>query len=787
LPALIFLPALRYHSLIPEALAMRKAMLCGLALLFCLSLGGCGIFGAPTCQQRGSTVVCGKARFEALTPSLVRMEYAPSGHFVDARTAVVTGREWPPAKLSFQRQHGWVIVSTDRLTLRYQLGAGLFNDRNLQISWHANGSEQTWSPGQQDPLNLGGISHSLDGIQQNDFPKPTDGILSRSGYFLLDDSSSPVWNSQTDWIEPRPDAKDQDWYFIEYGRDYGGGLKDYARLCGRVPMIPRYALGTMITDLNYEYLPSNEMVSKYHYSDKDVENLVTRLRSSGIPLDVLVLDFAWHNYGWQGGYDWSPIFPHPKQFLDWAHHEGLKISLNDHPGYSDFLTDKSIISDQDSHTAEVRRELQIPAGHILRWNLAEKKQAEAFMRVLHFPLMDEGIDFWWVDGGSGTVQMAGLDPQLWTNRVYYDFSQQHTGNRAFIMSRYGGWGDNRHPGFFTGDTHSTWDVLAYEIAYTARGGNVLDPYITHDLGGFLGNNVPFDLYARWVEFGAFSPLVRLHSQFENPKDGNLRMPWTYGKPGMDLVKRYFRLRYELLPYIYTYSRIAYDDSLPLLRPLYLEYPSLAKAYVYPKEYFFGSQILVAPIADPSGEEEIYLPPGTWTDYFTGKNYNGDELLGVQAPVDFIPLFVKNGSIIPLAPAGLAYSDQKPLDHLTLAVYGPDPASFRLYEDDGTSLGYKKGQFAWTPMSFKPSGSGQWEMEIGPTDGKFSGQMERRTYEIRLHNVPQPAAVSVNGHPIRRSAAGAPGWSWDAKDSVATIRVDSRSVRTPIRVEISTAH
>jgi hypothetical protein len=774
---------------------MRKAMLFSLSLLCSISLAGCGLFG-PSCKQNGSTLVCGEARFQALTPSLIRLEFSSTSHFINARTAVVTGREWAPVKLSFEQKGGWVTAKTSRLTLRYHVGSGRFTDKNLEISWQdKNGPDgksagQTWVPGEKDPLNLGGISYSLDGIRQGHFPKPSDGLLSRSGFFLLDDSLSPVWNQKTDWIEPRPEskgkAKDQDWYFFQYGRNYDEALQDYARLCGRVPMVPRYALGTMITDLNYEYLPKSDMVRNYHYTDKNVEQLVTRLRKSDIPLDVLVLDFAWHNYGWKGGYDWSPIFPHPKQFLDWAHHEGLKISLNDHPGYSDWKTKETVLSDKDSHAAEVRRQLQIPAGQIIRWNLAEKKQAEVFMRDLHFPLMDEGVNFWWVDGGAGAAKMAGLNPQMWTNRVYYDFSQQHTGKRAFIMSRYGGWGNNRYPGFFTGDTHSEWDVLSYEIAFTARGGNVLVPYITHDIGGFLGNQVPFDLYARWVEFGVFSPLVRLHSQYENPKDGNLRMPWTYGRKGIDLVRRYFRLRYRLLPYIYTYSRIAYDKALPLARPLYLEYPKLAKAYAYPNEYFFGNEILVAPISDPSGDEEVYLPPGTWTDYFTGKTYDGDALLGVQAPIDFMPIFVRDGSILPLAPT-MEYSNQKPLDHLTLAVYGPGKGSFRLYEDDGTSLAYKKGQFAWTPMSFAPAGTAEWQMQIGPTDGKFQGQVERRSYDIELHNLPEPATITVDGHSIPRRASGAPGWSWDRAKDVATIRLDARSIRSAINVTISSAH
>ncbi len=763
---------------------MHRKLGCGL-LLFCgLSLAGCGLF-EPTCRRDGTALACGDTRFEVLEPSLVRLEYTSHGQFVNAPTAVVTGRDWPAVTYSFLQKASWVTLKTSALTLRYHVGSGCFTQKNLEISWQDQGSERTWVPGQADPLNLGGLSPSLDGAGQNHFPHSGEGILSRSGYFVLDDSHSPVWTQATQWIEPRPDPRGQDLYFLEYGGDYAAALQSYAHLVGPVPLPPRYALGAMITDLNYEYLPQNPLVKDYHYTDRDVENLVTRFRAAGIPLDVLVLDFAWHNFGWAGGYDWSPIFPHPRQFLDWAHQQGLKISLNDHPGYSEWRPAPGVLSDRDSHAAAIHKMLGIPAGKPVIWNLAEKRQAEAFMQILHFPLMDEGVDFWWVDGGSGAANMPGLDPQLWTNRVYYDFSQQHTGKRAFIMGRYGGWGENRYPGFFTGDTYSTWDMLGYEIPYTARGGNVLEPYITHDIGGFHGKDVPFDLYARWVEFGAFSPLLRLHSAFENPQDGNVRMPWSYGPQGVALARRYFSLRYALLPYLYTYARIAYDTGMPMLRPLYLEYPDLAKAYAYPKEYLFGKDILVAPVADPSGDEEVYLPPGQWTDYFSGKTYEGDALLGIQAPVDYLPLFVKRGAILPLAPP-MDYSDQKPLDSLTFALYGPPGGSFRLYEDDGTTLGYQKNQFAWTPISFEAVSTakgGAWKIEIGPAGGSFQGQVESRAYSLELHNLREPVSVTAGGKAIPRANA-TPGWSWDSTKAVATIQLPKLSVRAPIRVLVN---
>jgi len=179
-----------------------------------------------------------------------------------------------------------------------------------------------------------------------------------------------------------------------------------------------------------------------------------------------------------------------------------------------------------------------------------------------------------------------------------------------------------------------------EVPFTAQGGNALMPYITHDIGGYHGIKIPFDLYARWVEFGAFSPILRLHSAHENPMEGNLRMPWTYGKKGIALDRKYFSLRYKLLPYIYTYVRQAYDKSLPLLRPLYLEYPKLSEAYNHPHEYFFGKEILVAPVVDSTGTRTIYLPPGEWYDFFTGKSYKGAQTFTTHYNVDQMPVFVR---------------------------------------------------------------------------------------------------------------------------------------------------
>ncbi|HLY52869.1 MAG TPA: TIM-barrel domain-containing protein, partial [Steroidobacteraceae bacterium] len=893
-----------------------------------------------------TTVPAGKARFQFLTATLLRMEYSPSATFADAPSAVVVKRDWPQVTVQSHEEHGWLVATTGAMTVRYRLGSGAFAAANLEVSWKDRGGAQhRWHPGDVDAQNLGGLNYSLDNISAanlptdgmdlsspvNDsipgidlvLPKALPGLLSRSGYAFIDDSATPLWNAQRSWIEPRRERGGDDWYLFAYGRDYARALGEYAQLCGPIPMIPRYALGAMITDFNFEYFPGSAESQRPDFRRYDQRHLMRELawlRGDRIPFDMLVLDFAWHNYGWDGGYDWSPLFPQPLELMRALHERGIKLSLNDHPGY--IHTNESILSFEDSHApavlaalgrpqpakasfdldishgwsfatdaedaglkeqwfasgagrahwrpirvglaweeqglegyrgvgwyripvdlparlpaklylylGEVRKSYQLfvngqeAASSRIHWpqrltwseitpyvsagarneivlrvepdleargperrdglvlgptairdvvppqriyfDLSDRKQAEVFMRELHGPLMSEGVDVWWVDGGSGSVDMPGLNRQLWTNKVYYDFSEQQTGKRAFILGRYGDWGSERYPGFFTGDTYSEWPVLAYEVAFSARGGNVLIPYISHDIGGFHGKRVPFDLYARWIEFGAFSGILRMHSAHENPREGNTRMPWLYGRRGIELMRKYFTLRAQLIPYIYSFVWVAHRDSLPILRPLYLESPELEEAYRHSHEYLFGDSLLIAPVLSPSGKQTVWLPPGDWLGFFDGKRYTGGSTFTAHYAVDEVPAFVRAGAIIP--EQGVSeYSDAKPLDPLILNVYGSGSGRFDLYEDDGASLGTDDpARHALTPITHRVGSDGVHHLVIEPTAGAYPGQPPARSYELRVHGAGKPSSISVDGR-------GVGGWRWDAQQETASVRLAAHS-------------
>jgi alpha-glucosidase (family GH31 glycosyl hydrolase) len=298
------------------------------------------------------------------------------------------------------------------------------------------------------------------------------------------------------------------------------------------------------------------------------------------------------------------------------------------------------------------------------------------------------------------------------------------------------------------------------------------PYVSNDIGGFHGAKIPFELYARWIEFGAFSPILRMHAAHENPLEGNTRMPWVYGPKGVALMRKYFTLRTQLIPYIYTYSWQAHTRSLPLLRPLYLEWPDLDQAYRHFHEYYFGEEMLVAPVLAAGGARTVYLPPGRWMDFFSGKHHQGGTTFTAHYAVDATPAFVREGAIVPEQAAWPNHASAASGD-LIVNVYGDGDSRFDLYEDDGISLGYERGRYALTPMTYHTSGSAH-ELVIGPTAGSFAGQGAARRCEVRIHTSRRPAAISLNGRRV-------PQWHWDSAAETASIVLPAHSIRHALEV------
>ena len=493
--------------------------------------------------KQGQVIIKGNVRFQALTPTLVRMEYSSSADFVDAPSVAVINRDdWPKVTVESQVKKGWLEVKTKDILLRYKVDSGPFTGKNLLLSWQDEDGRHRWKPGDVDDRNLGGVPASLDNRSMQVVTDP--GPLSRNGYYFLDDSNTALFDEEADWVKPRERKENQDFYFMVYGNDYAGALLQLSKLIGPVPLLPRYVFGSWFGSRN-------------GYSDEQWKMIVEQFEEEELPLDVLVLDSDSTTKITWSGYDWDyEQMPNPKRFFGWMNDRGIKVTVNEH--YA------ALTRVSESNFEKIRKAMKLPPEtQEIHHNIADKKYAELFMDLLHRPALDMGMAFWWQDGAAGTA-MEGLDPYLWTRHIEYQGQEKITGMRTTTFCRLGGAvGSHRYGIFFTGDLTGIWESLPVLAPATVRGGNQLMPYMNNLCGGVFVVDLPQELYRRWVQFGAFSPIIWFHGLW------GLRMPWEYGQEGIETYRKFVGLRYALLPYIYTYSRIAHDTGLPLVRGMYL--------------------------------------------------------------------------------------------------------------------------------------------------------------------------------------------------------------------------
>ncbi len=527
-------------------------------------------------------------------------------------------------------------IHAEGFHLVYDKGPFTTHGLSVQAKGGFHSNDSVWRYGLDVP-NLGGTARTLDDV---DGAIPLeDGVLAFNGVAVVDDSGT-VLLEDDGWIATRTPGN-LDLYVFCYGRDYRRALKALYRLSGPTPLLPRYALGNWW--------------SRYHpYTAEEYVGLVDRFRAEDVPLSVAVIDMDWHlvdidprfGSGWTG-YTWNTdLFPDPPRFLDALHERGLAVSLNVHPA-------EGVHAHETAYAAIARRMGLDPAAELpVGFDPTDPDFIEAYLEELHHPLEAEGVDFWWLDWQQGGVtKVPGLDPLWLLNHVHY-LDSGRDGKRPLTFSRYAGIGSHRYPIGFSGDTHITWESLAFQPVFTATASNAGYGWWSHDVGGHFKGYRDDELATRWVQLGVFSPITRLHSGF-NPF--NTREPWRYGPTAEHVMTRFLRLRHQLLPYLATMNVRAHEGD-PLVSPMYYDHPDEGAAYTVPHQFMFGTELLVAPITSPAdpvtglGRVKAWLPPGTWTDVFTGQTYDGGRTVYLHRDLESIPVLARAGAIVPQVPA-----------------------------------------------------------------------------------------------------------------------------------------
>lgn len=704
-----------------------------------------------------------KYRFTVLTEEMIRLEYCEDGQFEDRATQCVIDRKFKVPEYQVIENEESLEIITDKIHLVYNKQK--FTDYGLSVQVRGNISvyHSIWHFGEE-ATDLRGTARTLD--EADGAIELEHGIISRFGYGILDDSRSLVI-TEDGWVEPRKEDC-IDIYFLGYGHEYEHCLKDYYHLNGKTPLLPRYALG-------------NWWSRFYRYNDQEYKALMTRFEKEEIPFSVSVIDMDWHlvdidpkyGSGWTG-YTWNKeLFPDPKEFMTWLHDHGLKVTLNVHPAGGVQAHEEKYKEMAEAMGRDWEKEEPV------NFDVTDQKFLKAYFEYLHHPNEEEGVDFWWLDWQQGGLsKIPGLDP-LWMLNHYHYLDSGRRGKRRLTFSRYAGMGSHRYPVGFSGDTIISWESLAFQPYFTANASNVGYGWWSHDIGGHMKGYRDEELSTRWIQFGVFSPIMRLHSS-NSAFTG--KEPWNYNAVSENIMKRYLKLRHEMIPYLYTMNYHASHDGQPLIRPMYYLEPEQPEAYEVPNEYYFGTELVVCPITEPTDKAagtacvKAWIPEGKWYDIFSGLKYDGGRMLELYRSLEDIPVLAKEGAIIPLTDLTEYTNSVENPKELAVKIVPGKKNAFILMEDTGDTCEDKEENWAQTKLEW----INENEFIIHPANGNLDVIPKRRTWKMEFYGIADVdnLEVTVGGKAIETERI------YDEKRHICQVNIPETEVTEQITISFS---
>jgi len=555
-----------------------------------------------------------------------------------------------------------------------------------------------------------------------------------------------------------------DYYFI-YGNNIDDVISGYRDLTGKASIVPKWALG---------FWQSRE---RYKTQD-EILSTVDEFRKRKIPIDNIVLDWNyWQETEW-GSQDFDKTrFPSADSMIDVLHkkyHAQIMISVwpkfyEGIAAYNEFNKNGWLYK---RNVADKQRDW-IGKGYVSTFYDAFNKEArKGFWNLISKKIYSKGIDAWWMDASEPDV-LSNVDPERRKQQmtptalgsaaeylnayplqnakgIYEGQRETDPDKRVFLLTRSGFAGSQRYgAAIWSGDIGSTWHDMKAQIAAGINFSMSGLPYWTMDIGGFVvpekfekpnAENLEEwrELNTRWYQFGAFVPLFRSHGQYPYREIFNIA---PEGHPAYKSFLFYDKLRYRLLPYIYSLAGAAYHNDYTIMRGLVMDFSNDTAVLNIGDQYLFGPSLLINPVyEDKQTTRELYLPKCSgWYDLYSGKWFEGGQKIIADAPYERIPVFVKAGSIIPFGPE-LQYASEKKADTITLNIYSGADGSFNLYEDEETNYNYEKGKFSIIPVKYNEASR---TITIGERTGAFTGMMEKGVFRINFISSGMPRGLDID--------------------------------------------
>ncbi len=759
----------------------------------------------------------GEVEFDLCTAEMFRLRTSWSGAFEKNENLMVINYNWPDVSAKVEEKKDQIIITTSRLIVKLNKSPfkiDVFDSKGKLLSAENNGSvtkentkvgvtkklqadEHFFGFGERMDfmdrrfkkvtLNVGrgkGLPHAIGAyniLEANYCPVPF--FMSTKGYgIFLHNSFATEWDmgasNKTQYSFKAADGE-LDYYFI-YGPTFPAILNAYTSITGKSPMLPQFALG-----LHAGTYSGGTWGQEEKTSDHYVIELAKKYRELGIPVDLLWLDSTWRLFGEIGGkgatsFEWRETFKDPKSMFDSIYAMNYKmVGLHLRPRFDN--AKKLNLLDQAREKGYTYPENGKPGEFV---NFFDEKATQwwwdnGVMRVAKlgakFLKTDEGSAFGALANESEKVGPTGKDaerlhnvfPVAYAKAPFLAF-EKFNGFRGLNQTREGYSGIQRYPYIFAGDWPSEWQYFAPVIKAGLNIGLSGVGSWAHCMGGFEHQADP-ELYIRWVQFGMFSPIALVFGM-DHP---GYKEPWKYGDDALRNFKKYDLLRYRLFPYLYTSMHQQYETGLPMMRALVLNHQDDENVYEIGDQYLFGDNLMVAPVTTKGAiTRSVYLPEGTWFNYWTGEKYEGKSYRHVVAPLDTIPLFVKGGSIIPMQPE-MIYSGQKPVDVITLDIFPFGESKYDLYEDDNLSADYKTGNFAITKITSSLTTLGL-VLKIAKPAGQFKPGNHKYLAKIHWTGNAKPKLVVENDtklNPVGNADLldKNAGWFYDEQQKILWIK------------------
>lgn len=583
------------------------------------------------------------------------------------------------------------------------------------------------------------------------------------GYGLFWDNYSPTTfsddTSATSFTSEVGDGID---YYFMYGGNADSVIAHMRQLTGQAPMFPLWTYG---------YWQSKER----YKSQEETVGVVKKYRDLGVPLDGIIQDWQYwgDNYHWNAMEFLNEEFPNPQKMVDDIHalNAHIIISIWSSFGpktqpYKELEKDNMLFNFStwpQSGKSDWPPNMDYPSG-VRVYDPYNPKARDIYWKYLKKGLFSLGIDGWWMDSTEpdhlditpkdfdektylGSFRkVRNAFPLMTVGGVYKHMREATSDKRVFILTRSAFAGQQRYAAnTWSGDTEASWKTLKDQISSGLNFSLTGIPYWNSDIGGFfiwefkdkLDDPEYRELYARWLQFATFTPMMRSHGA-DAPRE--IYQFGKKGEPVYDALEKYINLRYSLLPYIYSEAWQITNQQSSLMRALVMDFPKDEKVLDLNDQYMFGHSFLVAPVLksmytedkkenfQQDGYRQVYLPKGTeWFDYWTGERFSGGQTIDKKAPIDILPLYVKAGSIVPVGPK-VDYAEQKDWSNLKINIYPGADAEFTLYEDENDNYNYEKG--AYSEIKFVWDNNKQ-QLTIEKRQGKFEGMLKDRSFQLHI--------------------------------------------------------